>query len=195
MDHKRWWGSNRGQPVEGKLLSHYTGLRGTPSLSDQALLMSSIISGQLHSRPQDTDCSWAQPSSSRRQGSVSRERGGWIELIGKRVNSNCLMENVYSAISSCAINKSLTVLMILVEPQETARPDYTRPGSLLKLLHVLKFQALETSSVVNRVSLGERRMQVPKSTPSSSHVHIQSGPIPDHSFPEHVCIPLALSCK
>lgn len=113
------------------------GSRGTPSLSDQSLLMSSIIARETHSRPQDTGYSWAQPSSSRRQESVSWERGGWIELIGKRVNSNCLMENVYSAISSCAINKSLTVLMILVETQETARPDYTRPGSLLELLHVL----------------------------------------------------------
>ena len=44
---------------------------------------------------------------------VSGARERWLDngLIGKRVNSNCLMKNVYDAISSCAINKSLTVFI------------------------------------------------------------------------------------
>lgn len=34
------------------------------------------------------------------------------ELIGKLVNSNCLMKNVCSAISSCSINKNLTAFIV-----------------------------------------------------------------------------------
>lgn len=58
-----------------------------------------IEAGQRQVRP-SRDC----------EGSCWRWLGN--ELTGKCVNRNCLMKSVYGAISSCAINKNLTVFII-----------------------------------------------------------------------------------
>lgn len=46
------------------------------------------------------------------------------ELIGKLVNSNCLMKNVCSVISSCFINKVFCVCCELVELYEMVFYDW-----------------------------------------------------------------------